>query len=217
MTHTLDLDRLSPLPAAHAVDWEYRVMHALAGSAVPVPRAHLLCEDTSVIGPAFYLMEYVEGRTFWDPALPGMANAERAAIYDETNRVIAALHSVDAAAVGLADYGRPGAYLKRQIDRWTKPYRASATEHIEAMEQLIAWLPAHIPESWRRSGFPPKPSTSRPTAAAPAAGGAQDRWRRPGGARWCRPRVRRRRGGGTVTISRILNSTFGRSHLYLAV
>ena len=135
------------LPSAHAVDREYRVMHALAGSAVPVPRAHLLCEDTSVIGPAFYLMEYVEGRTFWDPALPGMENAERAAIYDEMNRVIAALHSVDAAAVGLADYGRPGAYLKRQIDRWTKQYRASATEHIEAMEQLIAWLPAHIPES----------------------------------------------------------------------
>jgi aminoglycoside phosphotransferase (APT) family kinase protein len=135
------------LPSAHAVDREYRVMQALAGSGVPVPRVHLLCEDTSVIGSAFFLMEYVQGRTFWDPALPGLANAERSAIYDEMNRVIAALHSVDAAAVGLADYGRPGAYLKRQVDRWTKQYRASETERIEAMERLIEWLPAHIPQA----------------------------------------------------------------------
>jgi aminoglycoside phosphotransferase (APT) family kinase protein len=133
------------LPSAHAVDREYRVMHALAASNVPVPRVHLLCQDDSVIGTAFYLMEYVEGRTFWDPALPGLAGAERAAIYDEMNRVVAALHRVDFAAAGLADYGRPGAYLKRQIDRWTRQYRASETERIEAMEQLIDWLPAHIP------------------------------------------------------------------------
>ncbi len=135
------------LPSAHAVDREYRVMHALAGSTVPVPRVHLLCEDTSVIGTAFYLMEYVDGRTFWDPALPGLPNAERAALYDEMNRVIAALHSVDVAGAGLTGFGRPGAYLKRQIDRWTRQYRDSETERIDAMERLIEWLPAHIPES----------------------------------------------------------------------
>jgi aminoglycoside phosphotransferase (APT) family kinase protein len=133
------------LPSAHAVDREYRVMQALANSAVPVPRVHLLCEDPSVIGSAFYLMEYVEGRTFWDPALPGVANHERQALYDEMNRVIAALHALDPAALGLADYGRPGAYLERQIARWTKQYRASETEPIEAMERLIEWLPRHIP------------------------------------------------------------------------
>jgi aminoglycoside phosphotransferase (APT) family kinase protein len=135
------------LPSAHAIDREYRVMKALADSAVPVPRVRLLCEDASVIGTAFYLMAYIEGRSFLDPALPGLANADRAAIYDEMNRVIAALHSVDVAAVGLADYGRPGAYLKRQIDRWTRQYRASETERIDAMERLIEWLPAHIPAS----------------------------------------------------------------------
>lgn len=135
------------LPSAHAVDREYRVMRALAASEVPVPRVHLLCEDDSVIGTAFYLMEYVEGRSFLDPALPGVGKVERTAIYDEMNRVLAALHGVDVAAVGLADYGRPGAYLKRQIDRWTRQYRASETEPIEAMERLIEWLPAHIPAS----------------------------------------------------------------------
>ncbi len=135
------------LPSAHAVDREYRVMQALAGSAVPVPRLHLLCEDAAVIGSAFYVMDYVEGRVFLDPALPGLAPAERAALYDEMNRVIAALHSVDHAAVGLGDFGRPGQYLKRQIERWTRQYRASETERIEAMEQLIEWLPAHLPEA----------------------------------------------------------------------
>lgn len=133
------------LPSAHAVDREYRVMRALAGSDVPVPHVHLLCEDTSVIGTAFYLMEFVPGRTFWDPSLPGLDPAERAAIYDELNRVIAALHSVDYADRGLADFGRPGAYLKRQIERWTRQYRASETERIDAMERLIAWLPEHVP------------------------------------------------------------------------
>jgi aminoglycoside phosphotransferase (APT) family kinase protein len=133
------------LPSAHAVDREYRVMTALEGSEVPVPKTFCLCQDDSVIGTAFYVMEHVEGRVFWDPALPGLANAERSAIFAEMNRVIAALHRVDLVARGLADYGKAGGYLTRQIARWTKQYRASETEHIEAMERLIEWLPAHIP------------------------------------------------------------------------
>ncbi len=135
------------LPSAHAIDREYRVMAALAHSAVPVPRVHLLCEDASVIGSAFCVMEHVEGRNFPDPSLPGMTAEQRGAIYDEMNRVIALLHGVDHHAAGLADYGRPGQYLKRQIDRWTRQYRASETEPIAAMERLIEWLPAHLPES----------------------------------------------------------------------
>lgn len=135
------------LPSAHAVDREYRVITALAKTDVPVARSHVLCEDESVIGTAFYVMDYVEGRILWDPTLPGMAPGERGAIFDEMNRVIAALHKVDPAAVGLADYGRPGSYFARQIDRWSKQYRASETEKIEAMDNLIAWLPGHIPSS----------------------------------------------------------------------
>ena len=138
------------LPSAHAVDREYRVMAALAHSAVPVPRVHLLCEDDSVIGSAFFVMDHVEGRSFWDPSLPGMAAKQRGAIYDEMNRVIAALHGVDFHAAGLAAYGRPGQYLKRQIERWTRQYRASQTgisEPIAAMESLIEWLPTHLPEA----------------------------------------------------------------------
>ena len=134
------------LPSAHAVDREFRVMAALRQSEVPVPRVHLLCEDDSVVGSAFFVMDYVEGRSFWDPSLPGMTADERGAIYDETNRVIAALHGVDYEAVSLAGYGRPGQYLKRQIERWTRQYRASATDGIPAMERLIEWLPAHVPE-----------------------------------------------------------------------
>ena len=134
------------LPSAHAVDREYRVMTALAKTAVPVPRTHGLCEDAAVIGTAFYVMEHVPGRVLWDPALPGMTPAQRAAIFDEMNRVIAALHQVDPAAVGLGDYGRPNNYLARQIDRWSKQYRASETEKIAAMDSLIDWLPRHVPE-----------------------------------------------------------------------
>ena len=134
------------LPSAHAVDREYRVIAALRQSEVPVPQVHLLCEDDSVVGSAFFVMDYVEGRSFWDPSLPGMAADERGAIYDEMNRVIAALHGVDYQAAGLASYGRPGQYLKRQIERWTRQYRASETEPIAAMERLIGWLPAHLPE-----------------------------------------------------------------------
>lgn len=133
------------LPSAHAIEREFRVLQALAGTEVPVPRMHLLCEDPAVIGSAFYVMEYVEGRVFWDPSLPGLPAGERAAVYDELNRVIAALHRVDPVAAGLADFGRPGQYLKRQVERWTRQYRASETERIDGMERLIEWLPAQLP------------------------------------------------------------------------
>jgi aminoglycoside phosphotransferase (APT) family kinase protein len=133
------------LPSAHAVDREYRVIVALADTDVPVAKAYALCEDTSVIGTAFYLMDYVEGRLFWDAALPELPAAERRAVYTEMTRVIAALHSVDYAAVGLGDYGKPGRYIERQVARWTQQYRASETETIDAVERLIAWLPQHIP------------------------------------------------------------------------
>ena len=133
------------LPSAHAIEREFRVMGALADTAVPVARMLVLCEDEAVIGRAFYVMEYVEGRVLWDQSLPGLSRAERDAIYDELNRVIAALHNVDVAAVGLADYGRPGNYFERQINRWSKQYVASATESIPAMDRLIEWLPGRIP------------------------------------------------------------------------
>ncbi|HVN42495.1 MAG TPA: phosphotransferase family protein, partial [Steroidobacteraceae bacterium] len=133
------------LPSAHAVDREYRVIRALAASEVPVAKTFGLCEDDSVIGTTFYLMEYVPGRVFWDPRLPELATAERAAIHDEVNRVIAALHRVDYVAAGLGDFGRPGEYIARQVARWSKQYRASETEKIEAMDHLIEWLPQNIP------------------------------------------------------------------------
>ena len=135
------------LPSAHAVEREFRVMKALAASAVPVPQMLLLCEDEAVIGRAFYIMSFVEGRVLWEQSLPGMQRSERAAIYDEMNRVIAALHQVDVGAVGLDGYGKPGNYFERQIGRWSKQYLASVTEPIAEMDQLIAWLPAHLPAS----------------------------------------------------------------------
>ncbi len=133
------------LPSAHAVDREYRVMTALADTDVPVPRTWCLCEDQEVIGTSFFVMDYVQGRVFWDPSLPGIAPAERGALWREINRVIAALHQVDYRAIGLETYGRPGNYIQRQIDRWIKQYRTSETERIEAMDNLIAWLPHNIP------------------------------------------------------------------------
>ena len=133
------------LPSAHAVDREYRVISALHGTGVPVAKTFALCMDESVLGTAFYIMDFVRGRVLWDPALPGATREQRAAIFDELNRVIAQLHSVDYVAAGLGDYGKPGSYLERQIGRWTKQYRASETERIEAMENLITWLPANIP------------------------------------------------------------------------
>jgi len=134
------------LKSAHAVDREYRVISALWDTPVPVPRTYVLCEDESIIGSMFYVMEYMEGRILWDPALPEAAhNAERTAIYDSMNETLAALHNVDVAAVGLTDYGRPGNYFERQLGRWTKQYRASETQHIEAMERLIVWLNRRMP------------------------------------------------------------------------
>jgi aminoglycoside phosphotransferase (APT) family kinase protein len=134
------------LASAHAVDREFRVISALRDTAVPVPETFILCEDESVIGSMFYLMEYLDGRVFWDPTLPEIADAnERGAMYDDMNRVLAALHGVDVDAVGLSDFGRPGNYFERQIGRWTKQYRASETEHSAAMEKLIEWLPANLP------------------------------------------------------------------------
>jgi aminoglycoside phosphotransferase (APT) family kinase protein len=137
------------LPSAHAIEREYRVMKALAAHGVPVPEMFALCEDESVIGRAFYVMGFVDGRVLWNQALPDASPAERGAIYDEMNRVIAALHKVNVAAAGLADYGKPGNYFERQIGRWSKQYVASITQPIEAMDRLIDWLPAHMPASAR--------------------------------------------------------------------
>ncbi|WP_317932268.1 phosphotransferase [Halioxenophilus sp. WMMB6] len=133
------------LPSAHAVDREFRVMSALGNTEVPVAKAYHLCSDESVIGSMFYVMEYIDGRVFWDPALPDLTDAERTQIYSEMNRVLAALHSVNIAAVGLADYGKPGNYFQRQLDRWSKQYRASETETIADMEALMPWLQANLP------------------------------------------------------------------------
>jgi aminoglycoside phosphotransferase (APT) family kinase protein len=133
------------LPSAHMIEREYAVMKALAEAHIPVPKMIALCNDESVIGRAFFVMEMVEGRVLWDPALPGFSSSERGAIFDEMNRVIAALHKVDYRSAGLADFGKPGNYFERQISRWTKQYRASETEKIEAMDALIEWLPQHIP------------------------------------------------------------------------
>ena len=133
------------LKSAHAVDREFRVLGALCGVAFPAPRPLALCEDENIIGSMFYLMQHVAGRIFWDPALPGLALNERTAIYDAMNAALAQLHSVDIAAVGLADYGRPGSYFARQLQRWTEQYRASETVAMPDMDRLIAWLGAHVP------------------------------------------------------------------------
>jgi aminoglycoside phosphotransferase (APT) family kinase protein len=133
------------LPSAHAVDREYRVMKALAATDVPVAKMIALCEDSHVIGTPFYVMEHVEGRVLWDPALPGLTSTERAAHYDELNRVIAALHRVDYRAVGLDDFGRVGGYVERQIARWSKQYEAGSAARIPSMDRLIEWLPRHLP------------------------------------------------------------------------
>ena len=133
------------LPSAHAIEREYAVMRGLADSEVPVPNMLCLCEDESVIGRAFYIMEFMSGRIFWDQSLPGMTAPQRGAIYDEMNRVLAALHTVDFAACGLSDYGKPGNYFERQIGRWSKQYTASITQPIDEMDWLMDWLPGHIP------------------------------------------------------------------------
>jgi aminoglycoside phosphotransferase (APT) family kinase protein len=143
------------LPSAHAIEREYAVMTGLAGTDVPVPRMDCLCEDESVIGRAFYVMEFMQGRVLWDQKLPDMSPRQRGEIYDEMNRVIAALHTVKFAERGLANYGKPGNYFDRQIGRWSKQYKMSAdgagplSQPIPEMDRLVDWLPAHIPASAR--------------------------------------------------------------------
>ncbi len=134
------------LPSAHAVEREYRVMNALADTDVPVAKAHLLCEDVALIGTPFFVMDHVVGRVFWNVQLPDCDPGERAAIYEELARVLAALHRVNPDEVGLSNYGRPSGYVARQVQRWTKQYRASETRTIEGMEKLITWLPENLPQ-----------------------------------------------------------------------
>ena len=133
------------LPSAHAVDREYRVISALHAQGFPVPEPLLYCADESVIGTAFFLMAYVEGRVFWDAEMPSSNPAERAQVYDAMNAALARLHTFDPAAIGFGDFGRGENYVARQVERWSKQYRASETEKIEDMERLMAWLPAHLP------------------------------------------------------------------------
>ncbi len=136
------------LPSAHAVDREFAVISALRRTGVPVARPYALCTDDNVIGTMFYVMDCVDGRVLWDPSLPGMTPGERRAVFDEMNRVMAALHQVDPAAVGLADYGKSGAYVERQVARWSKQFQGSLAvtgEPVPAMDRLMAWLPENIP------------------------------------------------------------------------
>ncbi len=133
------------LKSAHMIEREFRVLRALEGTGFPAPKTLALCEDEAVIGTAFYLMAHVEGRIFWDPALPELERDDRGRIFDAMNEGLATLHAVDVAAAGLSDYGRPGSYFARQMQRWTEQYRASETGTVEDMERLIAWLGPHVP------------------------------------------------------------------------
>jgi aminoglycoside phosphotransferase (APT) family kinase protein len=133
------------LPSAHAVDREHRVMAALGATDVPVPRMLHLCEDKAVIGTLFYVMEALDGRVVHDSSIPGVSPAERALMFDSMNDVLARLHRVDWQAVGLAGFGRPGDYFARQVSRWTRQWHASKTREIPEIDQLVAWLPAHLP------------------------------------------------------------------------
>ena len=133
------------LKMAHMIEREFRVLKALEGANFPAPRVLALCEDEGVIGTAFYLMTFVDGRVLWDPALPEFRLEDRRPIYDSMNEGLARLHSVDVAAAGLADYGKPGGYFGRQYQRWTDQYRTSETGQIEDMERLIAWLADRVP------------------------------------------------------------------------
>ncbi len=133
------------LPSAHLVEREYRIMKALAWSEVPVPRMHLLCEDETIIGTPFFVMEHVAGRILEDMTLPDMSPGQRRAIYFDMIRVLAKLHSVDYGALGLANYGKPGNYFRRQIDRWSRQYEAAKTDEILSMERLMHYLPANVP------------------------------------------------------------------------
>ncbi len=134
------------LRSAHAVDREFRVISALYAADFPVPRPYALCEDDEVVGTMFYLMDFVDGRIFWDLDLPDCAPDERTAIYDNANQVIADLHNYDVSKIGLEDFGKPGNYFARQISRWSKQYVASETREVAAMNRLIDWLPQNIPD-----------------------------------------------------------------------
>ena len=134
------------LPSAHAVDREYKVITALYQTGVPVPKTYGLCEDDDVAGTAFFIMDFLDGDLFWDPMIPTMTNRDRTQIYKNKNKTLAKLHSVDYKKIGLEDYGKPGNYVARQVSRWSKQYRASETDNIEAMNNLIDWLPKNIPD-----------------------------------------------------------------------
>ena len=133
------------LPSAHAVDREFRVISALRAQGFPVPEPVLYCADEAVIGTAFFVMAHVDGRVFWEPQMPASDPMERAGVYDAMNATLARLHAFDPAAIGLSDYGRGENYVARQVERWSKQYRASETQYIEEMEKLITWLPVHLP------------------------------------------------------------------------
>lgn len=139
------------LPSAHAIDREYRVMSALHGTGFPVPRPIVFCDDDEVIGSAFYVMEWIDGRHYWDGTLPQVSARERRAIYRAEVSTLAHLHMIDPETIGLSTYGKPGNYFSRQIDRWSKQYRASETRRIDPMERLIGWLPATVPPQERVS------------------------------------------------------------------
>lgn len=137
------------LPSAHRVDREFRVLQALQATDVPVPRARVLCEDPAVLGTSFFVMDHVAGRLFSDPTLPGCTPAQRQAIYGDLVDVLARLHAVDWRAVGLADYGKPGDYLRRQVALWTRQFQAAQTEEVPSMQQLGDWLAGHVPAAGR--------------------------------------------------------------------
>jgi aminoglycoside phosphotransferase (APT) family kinase protein len=134
------------LQSAHAVDREFRVISALHAAGFPVPKPYVYCADEGVVGTAFFVMDFVEGRIFWNLDLPDVSPAETTAIYDDVNRTIAGLHALDYRKIGLEDFGKPGNYFARQISRWSRQYRASETNRIDAMERLVEWLPANIPD-----------------------------------------------------------------------
>ena len=134
------------LPSAHAVDREYKVITALYETDVPVPKTYGLCEDHDLAGTAFFVMDFLDGDLFWDPMIPSLSNKDRSEIYRNKNKTLAKLHSVDYKKIGLEDYGKPGNYVARQVSRWSKQYRASETDDIEAMNNLIDWLPKNIPD-----------------------------------------------------------------------
>jgi len=133
------------LKSAHAVDREFRVIQALQSCHFPVPKPLLLCTDNTILGSWFYIMSYVPGRVFWNPSLPDLSRVQRAAIYSQMNHTLATLHDVNIDAVGLTEFGKPGNYFARQIERWTQQYRASETTHIADMNKLIEWLPKNLP------------------------------------------------------------------------